>query len=448
MTDSVGVKEGTDKQVATNRIGGLDYQLFISAESDASPTGLAAKLGATNESAPASDTAAAGLNGRLQRIAQRITSLIALIPTSLGQKAKSASLAVTLASDEDTLTLVGAVNESAPASDTASSGLNGRLQRIAQRLTSLIAVFTLGSGAGSAGVRVVGATDDAIQGATNETAPASDTAASGHNGRLQRIAQRITSLIALLPSAIGRTTSSGSLSTVVASDDAMIGIVTETAPASDTASSGLNGRLQRIAQRITSLIALVPTSLGGKTAANSFAVTIASDDPSRPRYIFAVGSTLTRPANTTAYSINDSVSNNGTAGSVTALTVTAADVNDAPVAIERLTIDTTDTGVQGKTFRAYLYRSDPTASSGVGGGDNAAFSNKKTGFIGCMSGTFRTFSDGAKATLVPDEGSEIITTPGSGAMTVWWQLQTLDAFTPSANSTTFVATLEGYQGRA
>lgn len=39
-------------------------------------------------------------------------------------------------------TLIGAVNETAPASDTASSGLNGRLQRIAQRLTSLITATT------------------------------------------------------------------------------------------------------------------------------------------------------------------------------------------------------------------------------------------------------------------------------------------------------------------
>lgn len=43
----------------------------------------------------------------------------------------------------------------------------------------------------------------------------------------------------------------------------LIGAVDETAPASDTASSGLNGRLQRIAQRLTSLIALVPTALTG-----------------------------------------------------------------------------------------------------------------------------------------------------------------------------------------
>lgn len=45
--------------------------------------------------------------------------------------------------------------------------------------------------------------------------------------------------------------------------DAGIGGLTETAPASDTASSGLNGRLQRIAQRISSLIALLPAALTG-----------------------------------------------------------------------------------------------------------------------------------------------------------------------------------------
>lgn len=44
--------------------------------------------------------------------------------------------------------------------------------------------------------------------------------------------------------------------------DTKTGSLTETAPATDTASSGLNGRLQRIAQRLTSLIALLPTALG------------------------------------------------------------------------------------------------------------------------------------------------------------------------------------------
>lgn len=132
-----------------------------------------------------------------------------------------------------------------------------------------------GQAAMAASLPVAIASDDSIQaklGIVTETAPATDTASSGLNGRLQRVAQRLTSLIALLPTAIGRTTSAGSLSTVIASDDAVVGPVNETAPASDTASSGLNGRLQRIAQRLTSLIALLPASLGIKAASASFSV--------------------------------------------------------------------------------------------------------------------------------------------------------------------------------
>lgn len=62
----------------------------------------------------------------------------------------------------------------------------------------------------------------------------------------------------------------------------IIGAVNETAPGTDTASSGLNGRLQRIAQRLTSLIALLPASLGQKTMANSMAVALASDQSAIP----------------------------------------------------------------------------------------------------------------------------------------------------------------------
>jgi len=73
----------------------------------------------------------------------------------------------------------------------------------------------------------------------------------------------------------GQTTKSASLPVTIASDDTVVlqtGALTETAPASDTASSGLNGRLQRIAQRLTSLIGQFPTSLGAQTGANSLSV--------------------------------------------------------------------------------------------------------------------------------------------------------------------------------
>lgn len=96
-----------------------------------------AQTGSLTETAPATDTASSGLNGRLQRIAQRLTSLIALIPASLGTKSAATSLAVAL-STEDAAT-IGSLTETAPGTDIASSGLNGRLQRIAQRLTSILA---------------------------------------------------------------------------------------------------------------------------------------------------------------------------------------------------------------------------------------------------------------------------------------------------------------------
>ena len=60
-------------------------------------------IGSLTETAPATDTASSGLNGRLQRIAQRLTSLIALFPSSIGTKASAASLSVVLASDQATI---------------------------------------------------------------------------------------------------------------------------------------------------------------------------------------------------------------------------------------------------------------------------------------------------------------------------------------------------------
>ena len=77
-------------------------------------------------------------------------------------------------------------------------------------------------------------------------------------------------------------TSALSLETTQVANGVLIGAVAETAPASDTASSGLNGRLQRIAQRITSLIALLPTALGQGTMATSFKVVLPSDQSALP----------------------------------------------------------------------------------------------------------------------------------------------------------------------
>lgn len=168
--------------------------------------------------------------------------------------------------------------------------------------------------------------------------------------------------------------------------------------------------------------------------------------------------TLTRPANTTAYTAADSISDNATAGSVTALVSgNISDTNDDPIFISEILVDSTDTGLAGKKIRAYLYNSNPTSSSGVVAGDNAAFSNKKAGYIGSFMGYMETgFSDGSVGRLVPcynetnftQAGGFITVKPVSGARTLYIQYQAVEAFTPSANSTTIIGTARGWQGRA
>jgi hypothetical protein len=80
----------------------------------------------------------------------------------------STSAPATAANQTAEAVLLGAVNETAPATDTASSGLNGRLQRIAQRITSVIALLAGGlpaalSSGGGVKVGVV----DAVPAGTN-----------------------------------------------------------------------------------------------------------------------------------------------------------------------------------------------------------------------------------------------------------------------------------------
>lgn len=86
--------------------------------------------GGLTEAAPASDTASSGLNGRLQRIAQRLTSLISLFPTSIGQKLASTSLAMVLASDQPALAtnVAGPMLLSQPSSVTISAISNVQWQ--------------------------------------------------------------------------------------------------------------------------------------------------------------------------------------------------------------------------------------------------------------------------------------------------------------------------------
>jgi hypothetical protein len=180
------------------------------------------------------------------------------------------------------------------------------------------------------------------------------------------------------------------------------------------------------------------------------------------RAFSAVFTTLTRPANATAYTAADSISDNAIPGSVTALSATLSDTNDDPIFVNDILVSSTDTGLAGKRIRVYLFNSNPISSSGVVNGDNAAYSQKVAGYIGSFSGIMETgFSDGTVGRLVPSyndgaaastpnapAGGFITALPTSGAKTVFIQFQAVDGFTPSGSSTTITARARGWQGRA
>jgi hypothetical protein len=211
-----------------------------------------------------------------------------------------------------------------------------------------------------------------------------------------------------------------------------------------------------------SALATAFDALNAGSPAGGTKVYLPSDQPfpkGLSNRVFGVAfATLTRPANTTAYAAADSISDNATAGSVTALVSgNISDTNDDPIFISSIHVASTDTGLAGKKLRAYIFNTDPTASSGVGGGDNAAYSQKMAGYLGSFMGWMETgFSDGSVGRLVPcynetnftQAGGFIVVPPKSGAKTLYIQYQAVESFTPSANSTTIIGTARGWQGRA
>lgn len=146
------------------------------------------------------------------------------------------------------------------------------------------------------------------------------------------------------------------------------GAVNETAPANDTASSGLNGRLQRIAQRLTSLIALLPASLGAKTSTASLSVTLASDQtlPAGENLVGKVGGTTTfivptcTVSTSPAYSSGDSIGGKLTLSNALRVSGNTAFLKDILIC---------DRANQKPTGTILIFSLDPTSATLT---DNAA----------------------------------------------------------------------------
>jgi hypothetical protein len=139
-----------------------------------------------------------------------------------------------------------------------------------------ISVAAAASGGGGGGPATIADGADFAQGTTTDAGIITDIAGT-EIGFLRGAIKMWIAFLARLPAALvgGRldvnvgAVSAASLplptgaaqDTTLATTNTEVGGLTETVPATDTASSGLNGRLQRVAQRITSLIALLPTAL-------------------------------------------------------------------------------------------------------------------------------------------------------------------------------------------
>jgi hypothetical protein len=199
-----------------------------------------------------------------------------------------AAVLAKLTSDPSTATLQGSGNTLLTSIDAALAGTltvsNGLVQGLTDtqlRLTPVPVSGTLGLPSNAAietggNLASLVAKDYATQ-TTLASILAKIIAAPATEAKQDTLIAKDFATQTTLAAVLAKQPASPSTSTIQTAQSTLYGAVTETAPASDTASSGLNGRLQRIAQRITSLIALIPASLGQKTSAASLAVTISSD---------------------------------------------------------------------------------------------------------------------------------------------------------------------------
>lgn len=109
------------------------------------------------------------------------------------------------------------------------------------------------------------------------------------------------------------------------------------------------------------------------------------------------GSTITRPADTTAYASGDLVANNTTAASVVPSKCNTGGV-DKPRNISRVRLSKSGTSVTNAQFRLHFYNAKPTCANG----DNGVWStDKAANYIGSVDVTIdKAFTDGAAGQAV------------------------------------------------
>lgn len=142
-----------------------------------------------------------------------------------------------------------------------------------------------------------------------------------------------------------------------------------------------------------------------------------------------VSESFTRPANTDAYTANDLIANNATAGSVVPMTFAL----ERGGRITRARLHKSSTGATNPAFALWLFDALPTTTAG----DNAAMAgNYMTTLIGVLTGTVAHFAtNGGVAFLTP---AATLLAPDK---TVYGLLVATGAYAP-ASGEVFTVTLE------
>lgn len=312
MADNVGVTEGSDRAIATDEVGSVNYQRIKLTD------------GTPDSADHIKGDSTYGLDADVTR---------SVLPTGASTEATVAGIKT----GTDKIPASPAQEHSTAVSPSSVRLTDGTSFYKATNVTDTQPVsataLPLPTGAATSANQTTTLTD---LGAVTETAPATDTASSGLNGRLQRIAQRLTSLIALLPSSIGRKATAGSLSVTLASDE--------------------------------DLLSRIPSSLGQKTAAGSLAVVLPSDQnvtvqnatfnfvPALTRVTY----TLTRPSNTTRYPAWTVLADSTTAA--TQPSITAAPSANGSGVLRLLTVwESSQALPHNFRIRVYFFSANPGA---------------------------------------------------------------------------------------
>lgn len=191
--------------------------------------------------------------------------------------------------------------------------------------------------------------------------------------------------------------------------------------------------------------------LGQTTKTASAPVTIASDQGYAGNVggitvTQAASSTITRPADTTAYASGDLVANSTTAGSVTNLQFTTlARISGGSGVIVGAQIQKSTNTTTNAAFRLHLFNTAPTYTSA---GDNSALSSvvvaSAKGYLGYIDiPSMVGFSDVAWGSGAPDNSRGGIPYVAT-AQTIFGLLEARGAYTPG-NAEVFTVTVDALQ---